>query len=301
MNVSALIITLVLDSIQYAAFLFVASLGLTITFGVMRVLNVANGSIYAWGAYAGAVTIGLLVKQGVHPGMALALGAAAGIIAGVVLGLLIEAALLRFLYNVDEVIIVIATFGLFMVLENLLLLTFGVQTYLAYEPMMSFGTITAFGVTRDLYGIFLMGVSVLSGALVWLMLTRTGTGKLLTAVIEDSAISSALGVRVRRLFALTFAGGCALTAVAGALIAPTVSVAPGFSLDVIVFSLALIVIGGLGSVPGAMVAALLLGFARALAVHFFAELEYFAVFAVMVAVLLVRPDGLIPLPKPRQI
>lgn len=295
------LVTLLLDSVQYAAFLFVASLGLTVTFGVMRVLNVANGSIYAWGAYAGAVLIGLLVKQGLHPVAALALGAAGGILTGIILGFIIEAALLRFLYNVDEVIIVIATFGLFMVLENLLLLTFGVQTYLAYEPMMKFGTVTVFGVTRDLYGIFLIAVSVLSGAAVWFMLTRTATGKLLTAVIEDPAISSVLGVRVRRLFAVTFAVGCALTAVAGALVAPTVSVAPGFSMDVIVFSLALIVIGGLGSVPGAMVAALLLGFARAVAVHYFAELEYFAIFAVMVAVLLVRPDGLIPLPKPRQI
>jgi len=301
MNVTALIITLLLDAVQYAAFLFVISLGLTITFGVMRVLNVANGSIYAWGAYAGALTIGLLVTNGVNPVVALTFGAAAGMATGIILGLIIEASLLRFLYNVDEVIIVIATFGLFMVLENLLLLTFGVQTYLAYEPMISFGSITVLGVTRDLYGVFLIGVSILSGFLAWLMLTGTGTGKLLTAVIEDPLISSAVGVRVRRLFAFTFAGGCALTATAGALIAPTVSVAPGFSLDVIVFSLALIVIGGLGSVPGAMIAALLLGFTRALAVHFFAEVEYFAIFAVMVIVLLVRPDGIIPLPKPRQI
>lgn len=297
----AQIVTLVLDATQYASFLFVVSLGLTVTFGVMRVLNVANGSIYAWGAYTGALVIGLLVRQGFPPAVALMAGVAGGALVGVMLGLLIEAGLLRRLYGLDEVIIVIATFGLFMVLENLLQLVFGVQTYLAYEPMASFGTISVLGVTRDVYGLFLIAISVIAGILTWLILMRTSAGKLLTAVIEDPAISATLGVKVRRLFVLTFAAGCALTASAGALIAPTLSVAPGFSLDVIVLSLALIVIGGLGSVPGAMVAALLIGLVRAVAIHFFAELEFFAIFAVMVLVLLLRPDGLVPLPKPRRI
>jgi branched-chain amino acid transport system permease protein len=296
-----LIVTLLLDSIQYASFLFVVSLGLTVTFGVMRVLNLANGSIYAWGAYAGALTIGLLVRHGYSPTVALLIGTLGAAMVGAILGLLIEAGLLRFLYGLDEVIVVIATFGLYMALENLLLLVFGAQTYLAYEPMASFGTIKVFGVTRDVYGLCLILVAAIAGGCTWLILMRTGIGRLVRAVIFDPEISGALGVRVRRVFAVTFAAGCALSALAGGLIAPTVSVSPGFSLDVIVLSLALIVIGGLGSIPGAMIGALIVGFMRALAIHFFAELEFFAVFAAMVLVLLFRPEGLVPLPKPRRI
>ncbi|MEY2503481.1 MAG: branched-chain amino acid transport system permease protein, partial [Verrucomicrobiota bacterium] len=162
-----LIVTLLLDSIQYASFLFVVSLGLTVTFGVMRVLNLANGSIYAWGAYAGALTIGLLVRHGYSPTVALLIGTLGAAMVGAILGLLIEAGLLRFLYGLDEVIVVIATFGLYMALENLLLLVFGAQTYLAYEPMASFGTIKVFGVTRDVYGLCLILVAAIAGGCTW--------------------------------------------------------------------------------------------------------------------------------------
>lgn len=296
-----LALTMLIDGLQYAAFLFIVSLGLTLTFGVMRVLNLANGAVYAWGAYVSALAIGYLAFHGWPIVIVLGAALALSLVVGSLLGLIIERFVIRSLYGKDEIIPVIATFGLLLVLENLILMVFGVESYLAYQPMAYFGTIELFGVLRDVYSLLLILLAFVVGIVVWLFLARTQRGRLLVAVIEDPEISAAMGIRVKRTSAITFAVGSALSAFAGGVVAPTISVTPGFSLDVIVLSLAVVVIGGLGSIPGTMISALIIGILRAFSAHLYPQFEFFVVFAVMAAILLVRPQGLVPPAQMRRI
>ena len=139
------------------------------------------------------------------------------------------------------------------------------------------------------------------GGTLWLGLAKTKWGKLLTAVIYDRELSITMGINVTRVFIVTFVLGAVLGALGGAYVAPTVSVAPGFGVEVIVLSFAVVVIGGMGSIPGAIIGALTVGIARAIAVHQLPEVELFVVYGVMALVLVFRPEGLFAPAKARKI
>lgn len=296
-----LLFTILLDGLVYASYLFIVAAGLTIIFGVMKILNVAHGGFYAWGAYTAAYFIGAASEMGLPDWFAFLIIAGSALAVGIVLGLLIERIVLRRLYGHEEILIVLATFGVFLILEDLILLIFGVNPYFAYQPMVALGSVEMGGIFRDVYSLTLFGVALSVAAGSWWMLTRTRWGKLITAVIHDREMALIVGINVRRLFVVTFCAGAVLGALGGAYIAPTVSVAPGFAVDVIVLSFAVVVIGGMGSIPGALIGALLVGLLRALAVHKLPELELFVIFLVMSAVLIVRPEGLFAPAKARKI
>jgi branched-chain amino acid transport system permease protein len=222
-------------------------------------------------------------------------------VVGLVLGLVLERGILQFMYHRDEVLIVLATFGSFLVLEDVILLVFGVNPYFAFQPMALLGSVELGGIARDTYGLTLIGLAVVLAIGCWLALKRTRWGKLLSAVIYDREISVAMGLNVTRVYIVTFTLGAMFGALGGAYIAPTVSVAPGFGIDVIVLSFAVVVIGGMGSVPGAMVGALAVGLVRALAVHKFPQFELFVIYAVMATVLVFRPEGMFAPAKARKI
>jgi len=294
-------VTILLDGLVFSSYLFLVSVGLTIIFGVMKILNVAHGSLYAWGAYASAYLIGLWAEGGLGDGGTFLMIAAAALLVGGVLGFVLERGLIRFLYARDEVIVVLATFAAFLILEDLILLVFGVDPYFAYQPMAYLGSIQLGGILRDVYSLTLIGVAVVVGALLWAMLTMTRWGKLLTAVIHDRELSVAMGIDVTRVFVATFVLGAVLGALGGAYVAPMVSVAPGFGVEVIVLSFAVVVIGGMGSIPGAVIGALIVGVARAVAVHKLPEVELFVVYGVMAVVLMFRPEGLFAPARARKI
>lgn len=294
-------VTILLDGLTYASYLFVVSVGLTIIFGVMKILNVAHGSFYAWGAYTAAFFIGKFSELGFPDLFGFVVILASALIVGAILGIVIERGVLRHMYGRDEVLIVLATFGIFLVLEDVILLIFGVDPYFAYQPMMALGAAEIAGVVRDAYSLTLIGLAVAVAAGVWLGLTRTRWGRLLSAVMHDPEIGAAMGINVTRVYIVTFVAGAVLGALGGAYIAPTVSVAPGFGIDVIVLSFAVVAIGGMGSIPGAIVGSLLVGLLRAVAVHKLPEVELFVVFSVMAVVLILRPQGLFPPPRARRI
>jgi len=218
-----------------------------------------------------------------------------------VLGLILERGILQFMYHRDEVLIVLATFGSFLVLEDVILLVFGVDPYFAYQPMALLGSVELGGITRDTYGLTLIGLAAVVAVVCWAGLKRTRWGKLISAVIFDREMSETMGLNVTRVYMVTFTVGAMFGALGGAYVAPTISVAPGFGIDVIVLSFAVVVIGGMGSVPGAIVGALSVGLVRALAVHKFPQFELFIVYAVMATVLVFRPEGLFPPIKLRKI
>ena len=294
-------ITILIDGLVFSSYLFLVSVGLTIIFGVMKILNVAHGSFYAWGAYTSAYLIGIWSNAGLADAGTFLMIAAAALAVGIVLGLIIERGLIQFMYGRDEVVIVLATFATFLILEDLILVVFGVDPYFAYQPMMVLGSTQIGGITRDIYSLTLIGLAAVVGLVLWVGLTKTKWGRLLTAVIHDREISVAMGIDVTKVFILTFVLGAVLGALGGAYVAPTVSVAPGFGIDVIVLSFAVVVIGGMGSIPGAIIGALIVGIARALAVHKLPEVELFVVYGVMVAVLVFRPEGLFAPAKARKI
>ena len=295
------LITILLDGLQYSSYLFIVSVGLTIIFGVMKILNVAHGSFYAWGAYTAAFFIGKFSDMGWPDAFGFVIILASAIAVGLVLGLLIERGILRYMYERDEVVIVLATFGTFLVLEDVILLVFGVNPYFAYQPMAYLDSVEIGGITRDVYGLSLILLSTIVAAGCWYGLNRTKWGDLLKAVIYDREISEAMGINVTMVYIVTFVGGAMLGALGGAYIAPTVSVAPGFGIDVIVLSFAVVVIGGMGSIPGALIGSVLIGILRAVSVHEFPQIELFVVFAVMAIVLVFRPEGLFAPAKQRKI
>lgn len=295
------LITILLDGLQYSSYLFIVSVGLTIIFGVMKILNVAHGSFYAWGAYTAAFFIGVFADMGWPDVFGFAIILASAIVVGLVLGFVIERGILRHMYDRDEVVIVLATFGTFLVLEDVILIVFGVNPYFAYQPMALLESVELGGITRDVYGLTLILVSTVVAIACWYGLNRTKWGGLLKAVIYDREMSVAMGINVTMVYIVTFIGGAMLGALGGAYIAPTVSVTPGFGVDVIVLSFAVVVIGGMGSIPGALIGSILVGVLRAVAVHEFPQIELFVVFSVMAVVLVFRPQGLFAPAKPRKI
>ena len=294
-------LTILLDGLQFSSYLFIVSAGLTIIFGVMKILNVAHGSFYAWGAYTAAFFIGKFSDMGLPDALGFLIIVAAAIVVGVILGFIIEQGILKHMYERDEVLIVLATFGLFLVLEDIILIAFGTDPYFAYQPMALLDSVELGGITRDIYGMTLIGVAAVVAVGCWWLLNRTKWGTLLKAVIFDREMGISMGINVPLVYTLTFIGGAILGGLGGAYIAPTISVAPGLGTEVIVLSFAVVVVGGMGSIAGAAIGSLIIGLLRAIAVHELPQVELFVVFAVMAIVLVFRPEGLFAPAKPRKI
>lgn len=286
------VLAVVIDGIIYSSWLFIIAVGLTLIYGVMKILNLAHGSFYALGAYAAASLVGRWLAGGGSPYGSYAMLILAAILVGLVVGPLIERGLLRFLYGKDEIVLVLVTYAVFLILEDAIKLVWGVEAYFVSEPYGLLGSVSIAGLTYPVYSAALVLVSLLVGAAFALALNRTRQGKLLTAVIHDREISAAMGIDVRRVYLVTFTVGTMLAATGGALTAPTVSVVPGMGVEVIVLAFAVVVIGGLGSFAGAALGSLIVGMVRSAAVHYLPAVELFSIYVVMAVVLIARPRGL---------
>ena len=289
-----------LDGISYAALVFLVSVGLSLIFGVMRIVNVAHGSLYAYGAYA-AATIGLAVAPVspwlTYPGL---LVAAVGI--GAVLGGLLERFLLRLVYGQDEALQLLITFAVFMILDNLQRVIWGVQPIFAAAPLQLLPNISVLGVGYTSYQTLLLpGVAAATLLGLRYFLRHTLGGAVILAVTEDREAATAIGIDPNRVFLRTFILGAILAALGGALASPTTSLLPGIGTEMIVLSFAVAATAGLGQIEGAAVAALMIGLARAFAIYTYPEFEVLVPYAIMVLVLLVRPQGLFGATRLRRI
>jgi branched-chain amino acid transport system permease protein len=284
-------LTIVLDGLIQASWLFVVALGLTLVFGVLKILNIAHGSFYALGAYIAATAV-TLVAAHLSPGAGfVAMLVSVALIASAV-GLLLERGLLKMFYGRDEVVLLLVTYAVFLILEDATKLIWGVNPIYATQPYELFGNVELAGLYYVGYDLMLIPISAAIGFLVWFSLNRTVTGKIVLAVIHNEEMSVSMGVRVNRVYAVAFAFGVMLASLGGALTAPKISMQPGLSSDVIILSFAIVVIGGLGSVEGAAVGAVLVGLARAASVHLMPQAELFMIYLIMAAVLMFRPEGL---------
>ncbi|MEJ8845138.1 branched-chain amino acid ABC transporter permease [Variovorax rhizosphaerae] len=293
--------TILIDGLTYASWLFIVALGLTLVFGVLKILNIAHGSFYALGAYAAASFVGWGASMKWAPGLSLVCMLLAAIAVAVVLAPLTERGLLRFFYGRDEVLLVLVTYAMFLILEDVTKLVWGANPYYVSEPYGLFGNIDIGVQSWVGYDFALVALAVIVGGIVWWGLNRTRQGKIMLAVIHNAEIASSMGVNVSRVYMLAFTVGIFLAALGGAFTAPMISVQPGVSVGVIIVSFAVVIIGGLGSIEGAAIGALIVGLARSFAVHVAPVAELFSIYIVMAVVLMFRPEGLFQRTQTRKI
>jgi branched-chain amino acid transport system permease protein len=290
-----------MDAASFAAWLFLVAVGLTLVFGVLRLLNVAHGAFYSIGAYAGVYAIGASISLGW--GTAVQLVAAVGVagLVGVFIGLLTERGVLRRLRGYPDALVLIATYALFLVLDDLTKMVSAGRSLYASQPRDNLGEIVIGGLQYPVYDVALIGLSLLLALGLWYTLDRTRIGHCITAVVLDSEISAAMGINIDRIKTGTFVIGAGLGCIAGALTAPKIAVSPGIGIEVIVIAFAVVVVGGLGSIAGALLGAIIIGLARSVTAHLAPELEIFAVYFVMAGVLALRPHGLLAPAEARRI
>ncbi len=293
--------TILIDAITYASWLFIVSLGLTLVFGVLKILNMAHGSVYALGAYAAASIVALAASLGFAPGFSLVAMLLAAAAVAVVVGPLLERGLLARFYGRDEVLLLLVTYALFLILEDVTKLLWGVNPYFVSGPYQLFGNVSFGRLRIGGYDLLLVALAVACGLAAWFGLNRTRAGKIVLAVIHNPEMSASMGVDIGRVYSVAFTIGVFLAALGGAFTAPMISVQPGLSVSVIVVSFAVVIIGGLGSIEGAAIGALVVGLARAASVHLMPEIELFSIYLVMAAVLIFRPEGLFQSVKARLI
>ena len=215
----------------------------------------------------------------------------AAVFVAVTLGPIIERIFLKRIYQEEEVIALLTTFALFLILEDVIKLVWGIDVYFVDAPFSVMGEVTLAGISYAGYPFLLTGIAILCGILLWSVMNRTHFGRQLTSVIDDREISAAMGINVPRIDTFAFILGSFLAALGGAFTAPMISVEPGMGIEVIVLAFAVVGIGGLGSVGGAALGCLLVGIARAAAVHLYPELELFVIYALLILVLIFRPQG----------
>lgn len=285
-------LTILIDGLTYASWLFIVALGLTLVFGVLKILNMAHGSFYAIGAYMAAsfVSWGAALKWA--PGFTLVAMLLAAVAVAVIMAPLTERTLLRSFYGRDEVLLVLVTYAMFLILEDATKLIWGAVPFYVSEPYGLFGNVDIGTQSYVGYDFALVGLALVVGLAVWWGLNRTRQGKIVLAVIHSPEVASSMGVNISRVYMLAFSVGVFLAALGGAFTAPMISVQPGISVGVIIVSFAVVIIGGLGSIEGAAIGALIVGLARSMAVHLAPVAELFSVYLVMAVVLAFRPEGL---------
>lgn len=292
---------IVVDGLVTASWLFLLSVGLSVIYGVLRILNLAHGSLYAIGAFAGAILATDYLQQSSSLWGTLLTLIVAALIVAVIGGPLIERGLLRWIYGRDPMLQLLATYALFLILEGLQQAVWGAQSFAAYGPYGAFGLFTVAGIPYPRYDILLLAVAAAAGVLLWLFLNRSHFGRLIMAATHDPEMSRAMGINLTHVYVVTFTIGVFLAALGGSFAAPTITVVPGFSVDTTVIAFAVVVIGGLGSIGGAALGALIVGLAQAAAIQFVPDLELFVIYLVMTLVLLIRPQGLFAHPAVRRI
>lgn len=301
MNLDILLLA-TMDGLSYASLLFLVALGMTLVFGVMRILNMAHGSVYAFGGYA-AASIGLWsLSAGLPPAWSLLVLLAAAVLVGVVLGAVMEMTLLRRIYDKEPMLQLLVTFAAFMIFEDLQRMIFGTQPY-AFSTIVDYlGVVDVIGITYTRYQLFVLPGAAL-GAFLSLryFLKYSRMGKQIVAVAHNREISMAMGINVKRISLLTFIGGSILGALGGALALPTTSWVPGNGAEMIVLSFAVVATAGLGQIEGALVAAVLIGLARSFSVYLLPELEVLVPYLIMVLVLLFKPQGLFAVAQARRV
>ncbi|MGQ0664588.1 MAG: branched-chain amino acid ABC transporter permease [Pseudomonadota bacterium] len=281
-----------LNSLLYAAVLFLIAGGLSLIYGVMRIVNLAHGNLYAFGAYATAWAVGRIISIDGVPTAALYVLLPMGAMAAAGLGAVLEPTLLRPLYKRAEEYQLLLTFGLLLILEDLMRLVWGPYP-LSISPL--YEAMGSLSIGESIYPTYNLAVIVVGGiaaAALWAFIYRTQFGVVLRATSQNMRMASALGVNVNRVYIQAFTLGCFMAGLGGAIIVPQQGAVLGMGVDALILAFVVVVIGGLGSLEGALVGALLVGLVREVGINLFPEIELAVLYLMAAVVLLIRPAGL---------
>jgi branched-chain amino acid transport system permease protein len=298
-----LILEQTLNGLQFGLMLFLLAAGLTLVFGIMDMINLSHGSLYMGGAYLAAVAV---ERSG-----SFVVGAALAIGGMMVIGALLEVTLLRRLYQRDHLAQVLATFALILISNELVRMIWGGQAMMLNPPEALSGPVEIFGFTYPAYRLAIIAVGLAVASFLYLLVTKTRAGMWVRAGAANRAMAEAMGVNVKVLFTGIFALGAGLCALAGALLGPLLAVQVGMGENILILAFVVIVVGGIGSIRGALVGSLLVGMAdtlgRALlptllrsvasaevAANLGPALASILIYILMAAVLFWKPTGLFP-------
>ena len=280
----------ILNGMYFASFLFLTSLGLSIILGVMGILNLAHGSLFAIGAFMAAFIIGALAEKAPVTIFVIGLLAALGV-AGL-MGLLLEVSIIRPMYNRALEYQLLITFGALLLIEDLIKMTWGGTAYYASKPFEMMGTFAVGANEYPFYFLFAILIAVIAGIGVWLIMSKTKAGIMLRAISMDREMATAMGIQIRRLNTMAFGIGAALAGLAGALVIPTTPALLGIGMDPLIIAFIVVVLGGLGSLKGALVGSVIVGETRSIGIVLFPEIELPLLFLIAVIILVFRPQGL---------
>ena len=272
-----------LNGLSFGMLLFLLAAGLSLIYGVMRILNLAHGSFYLLGTY---VALSVSSTTG-----SFVLALLAGTLAVIALGVFMERALLRFLPQ-EELPQALLTFGILLIVGDLCLAFWGGTPQTLPKPDAFEESVHLGRFIFPSYRLFILGFGTLVALLLWLLQERTRLGAMLRAAIDDAPIARATGINVSLLSTGVFAFGAALAALGGIIGGPVLGVYPGADFEIMLMALVVVIIGGLGSLKGAFFGALLVGLLDNFGKALFPQLAYFTIFAPMALILAVRPRGL---------
>jgi branched-chain amino acid transport system permease protein len=280
----------VLGGVFHAAVLFLVAAGLQLVFGVQKILNLACGSFYALGAYFGISAVSWALGAGMPSPLFPVVLVGAGL-ALAAIGPLVER-VLRTTYGRDESFQLLLTFALVLIFEDVIRFFWGTAPYQLGNAYLVYGQVRLGGVTVPVYNLVVIAAGLAIALAMGMMLTRTRFGRIVRATAENREMSEALGVNMSRVYATVFTLGTALGTVGGALVIPATAAMNEMGIELIVEAFAVVVIGGLGSMRGAFVGALIVGLLKGVAIAVYPELEMLAIYVIVIAVLVLRPAGI---------
>ena len=273
----------ILNGLTFAALLFVVASGFTLIFGLLRIVNLAHGALYLLGGYIGFT---VAVRTG-----SFMLGGVTAIASAVAAGWILSEGLLRFVPG-HELRQVLLTLGVAFVMNDMALVVWGGDTFTVPIPEMLRGAVQVFGVFYPTYRLFVLLAGCLIFGALWLVLQHTRIGALIRAGVDDVEMVEASGINIKRIFLITFLLGSALAGFGGLLGGAFLSLYPSADSEILVFSLAVVIIGGRGSLMGVATGSLLVGLLNTFGQVMFPELAYFVIFGPMAVLLAFRPLGL---------
>ena len=302
-TMTQLILEQALNGLQFGLMLFLLAAGLTLVFGIMDMINLAHGSLYMAGAY--------LAAAATQASGSFVVGIGAAMVGTALLGALLEITLLRRLYARNHLAQVLATFALILIFNEVVRIIWGAQPVLLNAPEALSGPVNLGGFFYPAYRLLIIAVGTLVAALLYVLVTQTRIGMWVRAGASNREMTEALGINVRRLFTYVFAFGAALCALAGALLGPLLAVQVGMGESILILAFVVIVIGGIGSIRGALVGSLLVGIVDTLgraalpsllrlvlssevASNLGPALASILIYVLMAAILFWRPEGLFP-------
>jgi len=258
---------------------------------VQKIFNLACGSFYALGAYVGVSAVQAFTAAGGPPWLFVVPLVVAGLGVGVV-GVVVERGLLRYVYERDETFQLLLTFALVLMLEDVIRMVWGTSPRSTSGLYLAYGQVRLLGATVPVYNLIVVAASLVIALSIGWLLTRTAFGRIMRATADNRQMAEALGVDLRRVYARVFTLGTALGTLGGALVIPATAAMSEMGIELIVEAFAVVVIGGLGSMRGAFVGALVVGILRAVAISVFPEIEMLLIYLIVIAVLVLRPHGL---------